>query len=243
MTPDITVYTVILGDYDNLRPPEIVEPGVRYVCISDEFYSCPPWELWPAWKPYKSEARNSRIPKILSHLFFDSEYTIYHDGSFVLKEKPSVLVDTLLSDSDIAMFRHPCRSSVYQEAGVCEREKIGAGPEMAAQIERYRAIGLGDGLWAGGFIARRNTTSSANLNEMWWREFLAGSTRDQIALPAAKLITGINIHTIDADILMDSQIVKFAWHAGFIDKGDNYAFEESRGLRAKKQARLMQLCI
>jgi hypothetical protein len=239
---DITVYTVILGGYDNLRTPRVYEAGVKYVCVTDEPLSCAPWEIRPAWLPYESLSRNSRIPKILAHLQFDSEYTIYHDGHFALNAMPSQLVDHLLADADIAMYRHPCRQSVYEEQQICERECIGAGPEMTAQINRYRDIGLGSGLWAGGFIARRNTEQVVRFNETWWDEYIHGCTRDQIALPAAQLSTGIKINTIDADILMDSKRLVLCMHADWINMGDNGQFVEARQKRQRQTERLRTLC-
>lgn len=214
----ITVYTVILAGYDNLHPPAVAEPGVRYVCITDEPIHCPPWEIRLAWRPYESDRRNSRIPKILAHLYFGSEFTIYHDGCFSLQIEPSRLVESFLNDADIALYRHPCRTSIYEEHTACERDQIGDGPEMNAQVERYRSIGIGPGLWAGGFIARRNSQAVAEFNETWWREFRRGCERDQIALPAAIFMSGLKVHTVDADILMDTDRLAFHWHVAWEQK-------------------------
>lgn len=239
---DIVVYTVILGGWDNLRPPRILEPGVRYVCVTDEPLSCQPWEIRPAWTPYADGSRNSRIPKILAHLHFDSEYSIYHDGHLTLRAAPSYLVDENLRDADLALFRHPCRDSVYREARQCETEHIGDGPAMTAQIERYRRMGLGRGLWAGGMIIRRHTEAVAKFNEIWWSEFLQGCMRDQLALPAAIHHTCIKVHTIDADIMMDVSRVAMNMHAAWENFGDNADYVEARNKRAEQVRRLKELC-
>lgn len=239
---DITVYTVIIGPYDNLRPPKVIEPGVRYVCVTDQPFRVAPWEIHPAFMPFESNARNSRIPKMLSHLHFDSEYTIYHDGEFVLGAAPSALIGELLQDADIAMYRHPCRTNIRQERDLCEAEHINDGPEMTSQVDRYLAIGVPDGLWAGGFIARRNTPQMARFNETWWSEYLGGCLNDQIALTAAKMQAGINIHTIDADILTDAARIQFCFHAAFVDCFDNGQHVGWWQDRARKNARIAQLC-
>jgi O-antigen biosynthesis protein len=241
---DVTVYTIILGEYDNLRPPAVIEEGVRYVCFSDRPRSCSPWEVQPAWTPLPSQSRNSRIPKLLPHLFFDSEFTIYHDGCFRLKKPPSMIVGELLHGGyDLAMFKHPCRISVYEEQQVCEKEHIGDGPDMTAQVARYREAGLRKGLWAGGFIARRNSSLTQDFNEKWWLEFKAGCARDQFALPMAVSLAGVNMNTIDKNILEDGTLVEFCWHAAFFHKGDNPAYEGERKNYQDKRRRLEDLCL
>lgn len=238
----ITVYTVILGGYDNLRAPAVNETGVRYVCITDEPLSCAPWEIRPAWKPYSHDSRNSRIPKILEHLHFDTEYSIYHDGHFKLLASPSALISECLNDADIAFYRHPCRRNIYDEARICEREHIGDGPEMTAQINRYRLAGIRDGLWAGGLIVRRHTPSVAAFNEAWWDEYINGCMRDQIALPAAIKWSGVKIHTIDGDILTDVSRLGLCMHAEWTEWGNNADYLAERRNRAEKTERLKALC-
>ena len=239
----ITVYTIILGGYDNLRPPDVIEEGVRYVCFSDEMRECPPWEIQPAYMPYKNWSRDSRIPKILPHLFFESEYTIYHDGCFVMSEQPSLLIERELQGRDLAMFRHPCRKSIYEEMDVCEREGIGYGEQMINQIGRYRELGVNSGLWAGGFIIRRDTEAVRAFNEKWWVEYINGCPRDQIALPAALKLSGIGVSTINADLLMDKTRVRFCFHAAFLSASDNGSFWADRQEKLEIRRRLEQLCL
>ena len=240
--PDITVYTVILGVYDNLRAPTVIEPGVRYVCVTDQPLRCYPWEIQPAWMPYESAGRNSRIPKILSHLHFDSKYTIYHDGHFRLTAEPSRIIKKHLANHDLALYRHPCRKSIYKEMEICKREGIGYGEAMEKQVDNYRRCGIRDNLWSGGFIVRRNTTHVQNFNEYWWNEFINGCPRDQIALPMAQLLANIPIYTIDADVLSDKRWIELMWHAAFVNHGDNASFEEERKARADKFKKLKELC-
>lgn len=238
----ITVYTVILGGYDHLWPPAVIEPGVRYICYSDEPLRCAPWEIQPAFQPYPEAHRNSRIPKILAHLHADTEYSIYHDGCLTMSAKPSDLIKAHLQDAQIAMYRHPCRKSVEEELECCARLGIGHDRMMERQVERYRAHGLAEGLWAGGVIIRKHTDIVALLNEVWWREYIGGCTRDQIAFPFARLGVGLKVHTIDADILTDSGRFQFHFHAGFKAAADP-GLVEAREKRGRRMARLKALCV
>lgn len=239
---DIVVYTVNINGHDNLRPPENVESGVRYICVTDVPINCEPWEACPAWKRYDNERRNSRIPKILSHLFFNSEYTIYLDANYVLVRKPSEIIEKYLKETDIAFYRHPCRKSVYEEMECCRRESIGYGPEMERQIERYRLAGLNSNLWAGSFIVRRNTEAVRKFNEIWWKEYRDGCERDQIALPMAQMLSGIPITTLDCNIMLHDANLKMNFHAAFINTGDNPAFAGKREKEAQRIRRLEELC-
>ena len=244
MTPRITVYTVILNAWDNLRPPAVVDDTCRYVCFTDQPRHCPPWEMQPAWLRYKDPHRNSRIPKILSHLHTETEFSIYHDGCLQLARRPATLIAEMLEDADWAMYRHPCRQNVYEEMVACKKLGIGYGSEMQAQVDRYRAAGLNgtSGLWSGGVIIRRRTDETSAVNEAWWREYIDGCSRDQIAFPMARQIHDLKIHTIKHDILTHSGYFNFVWHGWATHKGDNPSFESARQRESDRQRRLEELC-
>jgi hypothetical protein len=241
---DITVLTCVINSYDNLRPPQFVNPSKRYLCyLNDPWPATPPWEYSPAYTPYPSQGRNSRIPKILSHLHCDTEYSIYHDACFRMAVDPEEAVERWLKDSDMALLRHPCRQDVYEEAALCLREGIGDPDEINRQTEAYRAAGLPprSGLWAGGILVRRHTPEVIRFNELWWEEFLHGCSRDQIALPYAIWKSGIAVHTIDADIFTNPWWA-WHWHAGFAGRGDNPEFVDTRRKIEQRWHELMRLC-
>lgn len=238
----ITVYTCILGGYDNLRPPAVVEPGVRYVCFSDEPRQCEPWEIQPAPRMYGNASRDSRIPKILAHLCVDSEYSIWHDGCLVTAMKPSEMIGAHLADADLALYRHP-RPSVYAELEYCRKTGIGYGDAMVAQVERYRAHGLGNEYYCGGAILRRHTDIVTLFNEGWWREYLAGCMRDQLALAFTRYSVGLKVNIIEADLLTDSQRFHFNFHAAWPHLGANPSFADLRERQAARWLKLCELCV
>lgn len=238
----ITVYTVILNDYDNLRPPAVVEPGVEYVCFSDVYHDCPPWRIVPCPALEFAGSRASRVPKILSHLAIESDFSIYHDGSLSLACRARDLIAETLQFSNLALYRHPCRETLQDEVALCRNEGVGYGGVMVTQADRYLSQGLRPGLWAGGVVIRRNVESVQRFNEIWWREFAGGCSRDQIALPRALQESGVSLHTIDADILQDSERFTFRFHAAFVDHHGNGEFLPAREKRAAIRQRLSDLC-
>lgn len=238
-------YTVILSGWDHLRPPEVVEPGVRYICYTDQPADpVPPWEFQPAFVPFSSASRNSRLPKILPHLHFEADYSIYHDANFTLKMEPSRLV-VLLAGADIAMLAHPERSRVDEEADV-----IMGSPDdfptvdmddVRAQVTRWKHAGAPLGLWAAGLIIRRHTESVERFNELWWGEYIGGSSRDQLALPSAMDRAGIEIQTLRANIF-ENPWIQFHWHAAWKHRPENQMYATARARLEWRRKRLEEIC-
>jgi hypothetical protein len=237
----IIVYTCILNNWDHLRTPAVVDPNARYICFTDQpMPKVDPWEFLPAYLPYQQMARNSRLPKILPHLHFEAEYSVYHDGNFALRQEPAALIDRYLGARDIALFKHPCRKSVKQETDVLLGEKIGNSAEVVVQYERWKDLGEPEGLWCGGMIIRRHTEAVQQFNQAWWAEFMAGSTRDQMALPVAKHLTRIDVTTIDGDVY-DNDLMAYHWHAAWKHKGDNPIMELRRKDYIDRRKRLVEV--
>ena len=240
----IVVCTAILQDWDFLRP-EATKPedGVRYVCYSDRTLEpVAGWEIQPAFTPHgMSASRASRLPKILPHLHFQADYSIWHDANFVLRADPLTLIAAYLNNAHIAMFAHPCRKHVGEEVAVLLREKIGNASEVLQQQTDWLNMGAPCGLWAGGLIIRRHTKDVAAFNEQWWHYFRRGSSRDQLALPMAQAKTGIAIETIPGDIYT-SPLMGFHWHAAWRDKGDNASHHTMEAEYQMRRKRLEELC-
>lgn len=224
-------YTCILNDHDYLRAPGVVSIDSDYICYADRpLETHIPWEIQPAFTPLPQASRNARIPKLLPHLHFETDYSIYHDANFTLNVTPQEIIDRYLQDADIAMYGHPCRTDIGEECRVLldlhERDELpGLNPSVLLdQRARWKHMGAPMGLWAGGLIVRRHTPAVRDFNECWWRQFAAGCTRDQIALPMAVHETGMKINTIPGNIY-ESPLMGFHWHAAWRGKGDNAKHE------------------
>lgn len=238
----IVVCTCILNQWDYLRAPVCGETGARFICFTDQPTDpVGPWEIQPAFLPYQVASRNSRLPKLLPHLHFRADYSIWHDGNFSLKKTPEYLIDRYLSpDRDIALFRHPCRTNVGQESEILLREKIGEPLDVERQAARWQRFNSPEGLWCGGLIIRRHTEAVEAFNESWWREFTWGSTRDQMALPIARHLTNTPIHTIDGNVY-SNDLMSFHWHAAWKDKADNPTLEVQHAGHRERRRRLVEI--
>ena len=184
LTPkNITVYTAITGKYDKLSTRKI--KGANQVAFTDQKS-----EIWDTKKPYdkfKDGARNSKIQKIMPHLFLDTEYSIYIDGNIELRYPPEKLIKEVLGEKDIAVFRHIGRDSIYDEAVAIAGLKKETVPALTEQLKAYSKRGIKEhaGLCECGVIIRRHTTRINDLNEKWWAEYCRFSKRDQMSFPVA----------------------------------------------------------
>lgn len=230
----IYIFTSILNGFDNLRPPACpVDDDVRYICFTN-LPNLPrvfPWEYRPAYITGEA-ARDARIPKILPHLMLpaDAEYSIYHDGNFQLRIDPHAVIRDLLDCAQWAAHKHPCRDCVYDEAEIVLRDcPLVNKDAVMRQITQYREADFPAhaGLWANGFLVRRHTPEVAELNELWWTLFKAGSERDQLSFPVARHRLNVPVNTIQADV-WGSPYTRHNWHAAWKTRDDNPDFWPQR---------------
>jgi hypothetical protein len=111
--------------------------------------------------------------------------TIWIDGT-VRVDSPTIAEEAMswTSGSGIAMFVHPERDDVVDEADVSlTMPKYQAEP-IAQQVQHYLGQGLPrhGGLWCGGIIARQNTEQMAQFGEAWLAEVERWSVQDQLSL-------------------------------------------------------------
>lgn len=188
---DITVYTSVTGDKDQLMEDQNTE-GANFVAFTDK--ESDTWEVRKPYDKFKDDRRNSRVAKLMPHLFFKTKYSVYLDGNITLKVPAQQLVDEFLKDKDIAVFRHVGRDCVYDEAQACMALGKGNPQELAEQVRDYARIGHKEhaGLCECGVIIRRHTDQVARWNEKWWAQYCRYSDRDQVSFPLSFPLEEVN---------------------------------------------------
>lgn len=190
MLKNIVVYTAIIGDLDTLRDPEYIDEGVDYICFTDN-----PEENSQIWKHRPAElvdgdpTRTARHYKVLSHHHFpEYRYSLWLDGTLVLRYSPVDLIGEYLKDTDIALHSHYVRQCIYDEARECIRLRMDLVKTLQRQVDTYRRKGFpeNEGLYETGVLLRRHSETVSELNERWWKEIKLHSTRDQISFPYVK---------------------------------------------------------
>lgn len=202
----LCVVTSVCGGFDLPKVPAVELPDVDYVCFSDDpGITAPwPWRVRPlepgcyGLRPdHSAHARRlSRLPKILPHRYLP-EYaeTLWLDAYYAVVGDVRELVRTGLDEHDAAMRPTIGWDCVYEEVATCLRRRLGVPEELHRQVEHLRQMGVPKrgGTWGAAIIARRRSDASERMFETWWEEYLAGSERDQVALPAALWRTGFRL--------------------------------------------------
>lgn len=194
----ITVLTSITGKKNALRDNQTMGKA-RFVAYLDEPQLSEIWEVRPAYNRFTDPRRNSRVPKLLSHQYCDTEYSIWIDGSIRLLKTPETLIKKYLKDHDIAVFGHNLRDCIYDEAMKCAQLQLDDPEVIIEQARTYEEKGYSKhkGLAECGVILRRHTPKVIEFNNFWWSEYTRHSTRDQISFMYAADSVGIRVNFMD----------------------------------------------
>jgi hypothetical protein len=198
------VYTCITGGYDILKK---VPTSCKCIALTDS----PPKAEAGAGQQWKRVAMAlqerdvrmaSRLPKFLPHQFFRTDVSIWTDGHIRWKRDPKELLE-FLGDNDVAMFAHPIRNCLYQEAGEVARIWPAIAKDVRRQMSHYRKEGYPEyaGLKACGVIVRRHTKATEALGNAWWAEWARWRTsRDQLSFAYACWKQGVKCSVIPGNV-------------------------------------------
>lgn len=198
----IAIYTCVVGGYDEINEPEIMEENCDYYIISDR----EPKED-TVYKYMKIDsvleeditdnARKNRYCKINAHKIFSNyRYSIYIDGNIVLKKGIQRYIEELPKTKIMTLARTSYKS-VYAEALRCMMHGRDDKKKFLNQAEKYWLEGMPDdfGLLLPGIMVREhNNPVCRKIMEDWWNEVQSYSKRDMISLP---YVLWKNGYTID----------------------------------------------
>lgn len=202
----IAVYTAIFGNYDTLREPEYRSDLLKqadFFCFTDnkkiksDFY-----HIVYVSPKYDNNVLNARYYKIMSHLVLaDYEFTIWHDGAFQITTNNILeLIEKYLPANEyVATFKHPYRQCVYDEVVACIRRNKENVFDLFYHIFNYYRKGMpaNFGLIESSMIIRKNRSSKVvEMNEKWWQELHAFSSRDQVSFSYIWWKFNLNINFI-----------------------------------------------
>lgn len=209
------VYTAITGNKDRLREFQR-EDGVTYKAFVDELIPSHTWDVKKIDTLVADPYLNAKYYKIVSHRVTDADVSLWVDGNISLKVSPTGLL-RYLDGFDIALFRHNLRDCTYKEAVAVALYGYDGVDRVTKQMERYKNEGFPAeyGLTYNGFILRRDTPKTRELNEFWWNEILNGSRRDQLSFMYSCWKLGIVPNIIDiGDVHVENSV--------YIRGGHNY---------------------
>lgn len=184
--PKTAVYTAIFGGRDHYKEPP---PGDYDTFLFTDRPTFKERGLAPIVIPpiVKGDpVRSARMLKTMPHLFLHGyETTVWMDGSLEVKPEVDlgILVGRLLSDHQIATFRHYERSCAYDEAKVCSDDLLDDQERIWIQMLKYREHGFPSrhGLALTQLVARRMNAEVSAFGAHWWNEIVGHSRRDQLS--------------------------------------------------------------
>ncbi len=137
---------------------------------------------------FKEPVFNAKIYKIMPHKFFDYDVSIWMDGNITMAVPKEKIIEDLLGNADIALFKHYKSKGVEWEIDWIKYKFSRRSPvslEAAKQVEHYLKNGMiaKTQMYMGGAIIRRNVSIVNRFNEAWWAEICRWGQRDQLSLP------------------------------------------------------------
>ncbi len=184
------IYTTLIGNYDNLKDPSVVNNDWDYICFTDVLNQ----EDYKVWKIIKianrslSNIESSRQPKLCPHLFLqDYDISVFIDSNIEITSdfiyKRSLELEK--TDNLISVPIHPTRNCLYKEGEILKYR----GKDKITSLKRHLAFLREEnfpenyGLYENNVIWRRHMNHKLKvLGEEWWRIFRNYSKRDQLGL-------------------------------------------------------------
>lgn len=201
MDGKIVVYTALTGNRDFLKD-EQQKGKADFICYSDKKLESDTWEIRPTCDLFVDNNRNAKIHKVLAHQFLDYDYSIWIDGSVIIKTDPEIIVEKYLKNHDMAVFKHrEKRDCIYKEFEICYKKNLDDRDLMKEQIDHYKAIGYPEdsGLFECGVLIRKHNKRVEDFNNMWWGEISRYSKRDQLSFCYCLSKSKVKVRSMDGD--------------------------------------------
>jgi len=183
----IAVVTTSIGTNELIKP--VPFEGVDYHAFVDKS-PANGWNVHPVL-PFSSDPtyknrRNAKVYKILPFAFLpDYDYYFWVDSTHILETDPYELIDKYLSNSDVAVFKHPERDCIYPEGKIVIDINFDHANLVEDQLDFYRHMCYPEhnGLYELPVRVQRNTPLTQRMGWMWWEQICMFSSRDQISFP------------------------------------------------------------
>jgi len=194
----VLVYSAIFGDYDPVKPfPKQSIPCDFKLCTESTGQKTPRLE--------------SRYYKLNPPTGYD--YTIWIDGSIRVTSRFFVEYMVDQAKDRWAMFKHPWRDCLFDEAEESHDMKKYHGEPILEQAREYgkRGMPANWGLWASGIICRKHDWGD-DLNQLWWAEHQKWSVQDQISLSYLSWNYKLRFYTCDLPLMSNPLLRVEAGH-------------------------------
>lgn len=181
------IYTAIFGGKDGLIEPTFNIPGFDFVCFTDNpRLRSDIFDIRIVKAELSDPTRSARMYKILSHKVLpEYDYSVWIDGNVRLKKgNLRELLGKYLAKHDMALYRHPERECIHEEAQACIDFRKEDPTLLLKQVRHYDKSGYPrkNGLVMTSVLFRNHRSAKLReVNEQWWEELSRFSKRDQLS--------------------------------------------------------------
>jgi hypothetical protein len=176
-----TIYTAIFGNYDDLKEPEVITKGWRYICFTDQDFKSDVWDIVKVPVMECGPAKTARYYKIMFHKHIESEFSIWIDGTFVINTDLDKWWQRF--QAPFTAVKHPFDNCIYVDAYACLASGRGEKSMLERQVALYKALKIpkNNGLIASGVLMRQKIKVVTKFCDTWWEHVRRWSNRDQVA--------------------------------------------------------------
>lgn len=184
------IYTILVGRYDNLKQPLVVDDSFDYICFSNDINK----EKVGVWRIKKISFENndatrvSRYPKLLPHqVLQEYDYSLYIDANIqiISRELYDLINQKIEKKVLIAQVPNIFRSCIYKDIEIAYRKgKVDfRGAKKQYLHLKKEHFPENYGLFENNVILRKhNDPKVIAISEAWWKEYCSYTHRDQFCL-------------------------------------------------------------
>jgi len=175
-------FCVIIGNYDTLKTPNIVNNEWDYYCITDQDITSDFWKIIKIESALDSRWQ-SRYIWTHFYNYIDCDIALKFDASMIINSDLNQLLIYLTPETDIVLTKHDRRDCIYKE-GIAVIHKFPESKDIVnLQMKRYDEIKFPKnfGLHYQGIRLMRNNEKIRKFNELWWNQIKNGCWRDQLS--------------------------------------------------------------
>lgn len=196
------------GGIDSLldSPRQSVEPD-EWVMVTDGDIHPETHRHVMQPRPWMHPRLAAKHAKMQPFDYVDADVAIWLDTGAVIKSEH--LIETgleVLGDADMALWQHPERGNIHDEATCSAAMGKYDGQHTRQQAAHYIAQGLPPGLWATGFIVWRNSERTRRMGAHWLAECVRWSMQDQLSFPYVAWMHDVDVNAMPQSLWRNSHV-------------------------------------
>lgn len=183
------IYTSVVGSYDEVRQPLIVDERFDYVLFTDDMAvdRIGVWQVRPIHQIDGNNMLRSRYVKCHpAKVLAEYDASLYIDANIQIATQYVYdrFFELLKGSVEWAGIQHPSQKCVYEEICAIVDLKWVHDYDVVGWYSTMKKAGFPEnwGLYENNVIFRRHSTKVGIVGDFWWQTLTAGCKRDQFSL-------------------------------------------------------------